>query len=377
MWNMITPLLAILLSGFELVSVNSSEQQANWVSSRSAISADGRYVVFDSIATNLVPRDSNGWSDVFVRDRVSGTTERASLTYLGGQMASGGLNGSEHLGISLNGQAVLFESDSSNLVANDGNGFRDVFVRRRDLATTACVSVTALGAPGNYGGGYSSISDNGRYVAFYSSSTNLTAEASTGIFVRDLEQGTTRFVSSGGPPSMSPGGRYVSFVYFEVGSVADIYRWDGRTGAKALVSEGVGGAAANGDSFDNSVSADGRYVAFSSAATNLVAGDAQDSLWGVYVRDMQAGTTTRADALGAQGGAPKISPDGRYAAWTVPSIAGAEVWVRDLQQGLPAQLATGIPGRFSSDGSVLSFSAEEAMVGSDTNGMRDVFVWLQ
>jgi len=372
-WPLALAFLAQSVS-FERVSIDSSEQQANWISSRSAISSDGRYVVFESIATNLVANDTNNYFDVFVRDRTLGTTERVSLTSSGGEMAGSGVNFSPYLGISANGQSVIFVSPASNLVSGDSNLWDDVFLRRRDTSTTSCVTVTPSGAPGNLGGGYCSISDNGRYVAFYSSSTDLTSEAQAGIFVRDLDLGTTRFVSSGGPPWMSPGGRYVSFVYFEVGAPADIYRWDMRTGNKVLVSIAADGSGSNGDSFDNCISADGRYVAFSSRATNLVAGDAQDTLWSVFVRDLQAGTTVKADAGAAQYGQPRISPSGRYVSW-----GGAGLWVRDLQAGSPVQIADGLlPGTFTADAALLSLmSDDDRLVVGDTNDARDVFVWIK
>ena len=124
-----------------LVSVDSGGAQGNSVSGDPSISTDGRYVAFDSLASNLVLGDTNGLEDVFVRDRLTGTTERVSIS-------TGGTEGngfSAIPSISADGRYVAFESVASNLVPGDTNGTRDVFVRDRQTGTTQRVSIDSSG----------------------------------------------------------------------------------------------------------------------------------------------------------------------------------------------------------------------------------------
>jgi Tol biopolymer transport system component len=143
-----------------------------------SISASGRFVAFESTASNLVPGDGNGTSDVFVRDRKRGKTRRASLSSAG---AEG--NGSSHsASISADGRFVAFYSFASNLVAGDGNGFFDVFVRDRKSGKTRRVSVRSNGAEGNDHSFNPSISADGRFVAFDSGASNLVGGDGNGVF---------------------------------------------------------------------------------------------------------------------------------------------------------------------------------------------------
>ncbi len=264
------------------VSVDSGGTQGNSDSGFfSSVSADGRFVAFYSDASNLAAGDTNGYRDVFVRDCQSGTTERISIDSGGSQ----GNNGSQTSSISADGTFVAFWSLSSNLVAGDTNGYPDVFVRDRQSGTTERVSVDSAGAQGNNGSQYSSISADGRFVAFWSLSSNLVAGDTNGsadIFVRDRQSGTTD-----------------------------------------RVSVDSGGAQGNGScGFALSISADGRFVAFWSYATNLVAGDT-NGYPDVFVHDRQSGTSERVsvDSGGAQGNsssgnnAISISADGRFVAF--------------------------------------------------------------
>ena len=340
------------------VSVGAGGAQGNDESYYPSISADGRYVAFYSHSSNLVPGDTNSHSDVFVHDRQLGTTERVSLSTGGGQ--AGSLN--EHPSISADGRYVAFGSPADNLVPGDTNFWTDVFVRDRQLGTTERVSVDSSGAQCNGSSDYPSISADGRYVVFHSHSTNLVAGDTNGvfdIFVRDRQLGTTERVSvdSGGAqgnsdsdsPSISADGRYIAFHSFASNLVAgdtnareDIFVRDRQAGATERASVGAGGVQGNFASVSPWISADGRYVEFASFATNLVAGDT-NSREDIFLRDRQLGATERVsvDSAGIQGNGHSysggISSDGRIVAFMsestnlVPgdSNARTDVFVRD------------------------------------------------
>ena len=339
------------------VSLGAGGAQGNGDSSEPALSANGRFVAFYSEARNLVPGDTNGQADVFVRDRRTGTTRRVSLGS-GGSQSNGA---SVQPALSADGRFVAFISDATNLVPGDTNGLTDVFVRDRQTGTTRRVSLGAGGAQGNWGSVEPAVSADGRFVAFTSLADNLVPGDTNGItadvFVRDRQTGTTRRVSVGPGgvqsdgnsqfPALSADGRFVAFwsqatnlVPTDTNGTADVFVRDRQTGTTRRVNVGPGGVQANDISFYLALSADGRFVAFSSFATNLVPGDTNGS-YDVFVRDRQKGTTRRVSLGpgGAQGNDssydPAVSADGRFVA-------------------------------FSSDASNL--------VPGDTNGFTDVFV---
>jgi len=218
------------------VSVASDGTQGNDNSWDPSISADGRYVAFFSHASNLVPGDTNGKADVFVHDRVTGQTTRVSV-------ASDGTEGNGYSwfpSISADGRYVAFESIASNLVPGDTNGVSDVFVHDRLTGQTTRVSVASDGTQGHSASDHPSISADGRYVAFESFASNLV-------------------------PGDTNGKR-------------DVFVHDRLTGQTARVSVASDGTQGNGDSIYPSISADGRYVAFVSGASNLVPGDANGNI---------------------------------------------------------------------------------------------------
>jgi Tol biopolymer transport system component len=180
----------------ERVSVSSAGAEGNDVSDLSWISADSRYVSFTSDATNLVAGDTNAVADVFVHDRQTGATERVSVS-------SAGAEGDDSSGaspISADGRFVVFMSDATNLVAGDTNGYMDVFVRDRQAGTTERVSVSSAGAEGNdeVWGAIPYTSADGRFVAFLSKATNMVPDDTNNawdIFVRDRDLSTTERVS--------------------------------------------------------------------------------------------------------------------------------------------------------------------------------------
>jgi Tol biopolymer transport system component len=324
----------------ERVSVDSAGAQGNGVSRFPSISADGRYVAFDSYANNLVPGDTNVANDVFVHDRQSGTTERVSVDSAGAQ---GGPGGSNLPCISADGRYVAFESYANNLVPGDTNLTGDVFVHDRQSGTTERVSVDSAGLQGADLSVEASISGDGRYVEFRSFAANLVPgdfNGSFDAFVRDRQLGTTEraSVDSAGAQgnfgadwsSISADGRYVAFSSFSINFVPgdtnlswDVFVHDRQSSTTERVSVDSTGVQGNSDSGFGpglSISADGRYVAFYSLATNLVANDT-NGFGDVFVRDRQSGTTERVslDSAGAQGNAysysAAISADGRYVAF--------------------------------------------------------------
>jgi hypothetical protein len=178
-----------------LVSVNSAGQQADLGGLDPVLSADGRFVAFFSPATNLGPGDANGFAfDVFVRDRQAGTTERVSVSSAGSQ----GNGPSSRPAISANGRYVTFDSAATDLVAGDINNTNDVFVRDRQKGTTERVSVSSGGVQGNGDSILPALSPDGRFVAFQSTATTLVVgdtNGSSDSFVHDRQKGTTKRVS--------------------------------------------------------------------------------------------------------------------------------------------------------------------------------------
>ena len=280
------------------VSVGPGGAQANIRSFWPAISAHGRYVAFVSYASNLVAGDTNDTTDVFVRDRKRHVTRRVSVGPGGAQ----GNNKSFDPAVTAHGRYVAFSSYASNLVAGDTNDTTDVFVRDRKTHVTRRVSVGASGAQGNSESFDVAVSADGRYVTFSSRASNLVAgdtNDATDVFVRDRKTHLTRRVSVGPggaqannesfPPAISAGGRYVAFISDASNLVAtndrkDVFVRDRKTHLTRRMSVGVRGAQANYQSYYPAISAHGRYVAFVSEASNLVAGDDNDYP-DVFVRD--------------------------------------------------------------------------------------------
>ncbi len=347
MLGFLSVLMVVFMTAFpalafiERVSVSSVGVQADSYSLLPSVSADGRYVAFNSDSTNLVAGDTNGVGDVFVYDRQTDIIERVSVTS-GGAQATGGYSG--NASISSDGRYVAFASDATDLVAGDTNLTGDVFVHDRQLNTTERVSVASGGAEATGGvfvNGYFKISYDGRYIVFQSDFTNLVAGDVNGIsdiFVHDRQLNTTERVSvaSGGAesngsgsawPSISSDGRYVTFasdatdlVAGDVNGVTDIFLHDRQLNTTERVSVGNSGVEAGSSSSYSSVSSDGRYVAFTSIADNLVSGNS-NTIEDIYVRDRQLSATYRvsdysgfSDDFG-DNYVPNISSNGRYVAF--------------------------------------------------------------
>jgi Tol biopolymer transport system component len=207
--------------------------QPNGNSFSPMISTDGRYVAFYSAASNLVNNDTNGVGDVFVYDLQTNERTRVSVRSNGAQANAESFLGS----ISGDGRYIVFGSAASNLVNNDTNGLKDVFVHDRQTGETTRISISTNGTQGNGDSTLARVSTDGRYVAFRSLATNLISGDTNGV--------------------------------------ADIFMHDRQTGETRRISVGSDGLQANGASpapgGGFSISANGKYLAFSSDATNLVA----------------------------------------------------------------------------------------------------------
>jgi Tol biopolymer transport system component len=380
------------------------------------VSSDGRFVAFRSFAGNLVPGDTNATWDIFVRDPLAGATELVSIATGGAQ--SNGVSGLFGISISPDGRYVVFESRATNLVPGDTNGAADLFVRDRLNGTTERVSVATGGTQGNSYSYYPSLSDDGRYVAFASVATNLVpgdTNDAWDVFVHDRQSGVTERVSvaTGGtqgnaasdPPAISQDGRYVAFASLASNLVSgdtngfyDVLVHDRLHGTTERVSVAAGGEQGNGFSAWATLSGDGRFVAFTSLASNLVPGDT-NGLRDTFVRDRLAGTTERvsvatggAQAAGSSAGGPAISQDGRYVAFAngasnlVPGDIGYDdVFVRDRWSGTTERVSTSTGGAqgignsdvpsISGDGRYVVFrSPARNLVPGDSNGRVDVFL---
>lgn len=403
----------------ERVSVDSSGIESDDWSQCPGVSADGRFIVFESIATNLVPDDTNGTFDIFVHDRLTGSTERVSVASDESQSNATSYSSNDHgPDISADGRFVVFYSYASNLVADDTNGVGDIFVRDRQAGTTIRVSVASDGSEGD---GYSyepAISADGNFVVFQSFAGNLVAGDTNSvgdIFVRDLTAETTERVnvatdgSEGDDNSyngrISADGRLVVFsslatnlVTGDTNTYRDVFVRDRQTGMTGRVSVASSGSEANNWSVFPRISANGRYVVFASPASNLVTGDTNGQ-YDIFLHDLDVGTTERV-SLASDGTQTNwfsyradVSADGRLVAFhsAATNLVGddtndlEDIFIRDRDTGVTERASvasddTQSDGRslfpsISSDGRYVSFhSIAGNLVGNDTNAEWDVFV---
>jgi len=416
------------------VSVDTAGGNSDGVSNLPSISSDCRYVAFESNATNLlgVGIDTNGWSDIFVRDRLTATTARVSIHSDG---TTQGDNRSNSPSISSDGRHVAFESWATNLAGIGDGIFPDIFVHNCQTGDTIRVSVEdSAGAEGGGPSFHPSISGDGRYVAFDSDADLVPTDSGDyyDIFVHDRDAdengiydevaplgiSTTRVsVDAGGnesnghsySPAISGDGRYVTFESFATDLVAGgtngnshIFVRDRQTGTTTLVSVHSNGTEGDQDSTLPSISADGRYVAFQSQADNLIDGDTNVfPLSDIFVHDLQTGTTTlvSVDSNGIQGNGdstlPSISADGRYVTFKSQAdnlVVGdtnlsplSDIFVHDLQTGITNLVSVdsnGIQGdgdssapSISSDGKFVAFESDAVLVADDNGLFSDIFVY--
>jgi Tol biopolymer transport system component len=345
----------------ERVSVDSRERQATGAGvdtnfGRPAISADGRYVAFASSATNLVKGDRNQAADIFVRDRAAGTTER--VTVVGRRTEANG--GSSNPSISPDGRFIAYSSGADNLVVGDTNFTSDVFLLDRSTGVLQRVSVSSAGTEGDNASGSPAVSADGRFVAFASDASNLVPgepiDSASDVYLRDVQTGTTEGISTASTgilrhsaaPAITPDGRFVAYHSWDSGLVPgdtndryDVFLLDRMSGVLERVSVNSAGVEGNSDSTSPSISSDGRYVAFTSDADNLVTGDGNFDI-DVFVRDRFLGTTVRAS----------VRTDGTETGFELGSLNAS----------------------VSADGQVIAFESEGALVPSDSGFPVDVFV---
>jgi Tol biopolymer transport system component len=319
-----------------LISVSSSGRPGNDDSRGPVLSADGHYLAFVSDATNLVPQDRNRRDqDVFVRNLRTGRTRLVSRSTSGSQ----GNRVSAAVSLAASGRLVVFGSWATNLVPHDTNGKLDVFARNLRTGTTQRVSVSASGgqADAQSSPGEGAVSADGHRVVFQSSAPLVPGDTNRrrDVFVRNLRTNTTRRVnvSSSGVQanggsftgSISPNGRFVTFtsaasnlVPNDTNSIDDAFVHDLRTGRTRLLTVSSSGAQSNFQSYDVFVANNGTRTAFDSGASNLVPQDINHA-GDVFVHNTRTGRThmiSRSNA-GEQGNGStyitQLTPDGRFA----------------------------------------------------------------
>ena len=382
---------------------------------------DGRFVAFASLASNLVPGDTNGAGDVFVRDRLTGRTERVSVGARGVQ----GDGDSNFLGISTapsisdDGRYVAFKSDATNLVKGDRNGLTDVFVRDRVAGTTEKIS-------GEGGGDNPSISPDGAFVAF--ETFDFDGDFAQDIYLRNRATGAIERISvshdgsevfgTSDDPAVASG-PVVAFA----SSAPNLVPEDGQTNIDVFVRDLSGPtprtervsvssdeqpAGEFNTSQDPAISGDGRFVAFESDAQNFTAVPQTGFFTDIFVRDRQAGTTVLASVNGrgreasGQSEDPEISADGRFVAFAsfasdlIPRTTDPDgelvrdAFVRDLAAGSTEMVSVNAAhedatrdgnhddvgaGPVSADGLVVVMGTQaDNLFAGDTNSTNDVYV---
>ncbi len=397
------------------ISVATGGAQAHGRSLAPVITGDSRFVAFVSDAPDLVPGDTNGCRDVFVHDRWLHTTERVSVSDAGAE----GNGDSDSISLSADGRFVAFRSEASNLVAGDTNGCADIFVRDRLLGLTQRASLSSSGQQGNGACALPSLCADGSRVAFSSAGDNLVSGDTNqrdDVFVRDLVAGTTlrASVSTAGAqgnsgsdePVLSPDGNWVSFdsnastlVPGDTNSCEDVFLHSLVAGTTERVSVSSSGAQANAQTGQSSLSVDGRFVSFFSMADNLVPGDT-NGVGDIFVRDRLIGTTTcvSVSSFGAQADLGSIggwlSADGNsisFLSLATNLAAGdtngvLDVYVRDWRAGTTTERVSvssaGAQADAASTSAMVSLfgrfvvfgSDASTLVAGDTNADSDVFV---
>lgn len=418
--------VASVFADIERVSVSSTGTQADAKSFKSSISSDGRYVVFLSRATNLVEAGGSiGNYDIYVHDRELRTTEQVNIPQsptsdfisvnpnippsinrdgrIVGFYATSRNNGtitqdvfiyhrdrqeleliniapdgtrgtnstsftSQRVSISASGRFVAFGSDADNLVENDTNDTFDVFVRDRSTNITKRVSVSSTGEQANSYSSDTAISEDGRFVTYSSYASNLVDDDRNrgwDVFVHNIQTSVTELVSvsssgvqgfnSSLDSSISADGRFIAFgslasnlVNDDSNRVHDVFVHDRQLKKTDRVSLSSTGVQGNAQSLNSSINANGRFVAFYSFASNLVEGDTAGNqvtpnFFDVFVHDVELKKTVRVN----------ISSTGEQAN-DISSITGNVL---------------------SADGAFVTFdSAARNLVITDTNRETDVFV---
>lgn len=400
-------------------SLSAAGAQGDGDSSQGRISRDGRYSVFCSDSSQLVPGDTNGKSDVFLRDRQTGSIQRMSVSRTGVQ----GNGDSFDCSLSADGRNIAFASVSDNLVPNDANGGADVFVCARTAGDSNYVQLISAGC---YGGdprtanGDSDrpvISADGAWVAFRSAATDLLSDKDKNgqddIFIRNTWNGAMKCVSvstdgarandDSDRPSLSPDGRYVVYesdasnlAGGDTNFSTDVFIRDTVGATTERISVSTLGVEGNDGSYDPAVSRDGRFVTYSTDASNLVSGDV-NGFSDILIRDRVLNTTALVNRVSgglanADSESPAISDDGAFVAFesrasnlvTGDTNSATDVFVARVSDGLTDRVsgtAAGVQGNgasvdpgMSGDGRYVAYSSAAAnLFAGDTNGKSDVF----
>lgn len=397
-----------------LVSKSSAGTKGDAPSGEPSVSGNGRLVAFNSVADNLVPNDTNNVSDCFVRDMQTGTVERVSVSS-GGQQANGKCWGPA---ISAGGRWVAFNSQATNL-AGATNGLTQVYLHDRQTGATTLVSERRAG-DGEGGNGPSNdpgISKDGRYVVYESKASNLIngdTNDRKDIFLFDRVTGETKRVSvrsngqqgNGGSEdaAISADGKFIVFTSYARNLVTgdtnrkrDVFAHKRTTGKTERVSLRAGGRQANGESWNGTISGNGRFVAFESKATNLVSADRSNDRdvfrydrW--KKRISQASRTSAEKQARGQSGDPTISANGRWIAFesNAGNLAKGDTnrrydsFVRDFSKGTTRILSKRSDGKIawgnqddpfiSGDGRFVVFeSTAKKIVPADKDTIEDVY----
>jgi len=396
------------------VSTSTENAQADGDSSWPALSGDGFQMAFASDATTLVTDDTNGATDIFVLDLASGETTRVSL----GPEGVEGDDRSGKPSISADGRFVAFESAAGNLVEDDSNGKQDIFVHDRQTGETTRVSVASDGSEALGSSTWPSISADGNLVAFTSLAPNLVADDSNSlgdVFVHDLSTRETTRVSLGvdglesdgvsEEPWISSDGRSVAFASMATNLVAgdsnedrDAFVHDRMSGRTRRVSVASDGSQGDGPAYQPILSADGGLVVFTSRATTLVADD-ENLESDVFLHDLASGETTRLNVnragneLRDDSDHVAMSANGRFVVFVTgdgnvvadDTNDSADVFLLDRKKELTTRLSVSSDGEqadgnsyataLSADGALVAFESQASnLVPDDDNGVSDIFV---
>ncbi|QOV35342.1 PD40 domain-containing protein [Streptomyces ferrugineus] len=384
----------------ERVTLTAAGDQGDGDSYGPRFSAGGRFAAFTSYATNLVPGDTNGYADVFVRDLRKGTVERVSVASDGTQAD----HPSSAAAISADGRYVLFRSTARNLVPWDppptNDAAEDVYLHDRRTGGTERISVAFDGGSAFAAGAH--MSADARHIVFNAKADRMESGARDlfgAVYAYDRRTGSTERISNGDRPAnpallddISADGRYVAYTQL-VPRSGDGVTWvhDRRTGTEEQVNVKADGTPAQRYAMPVSLSADGRTVAFKYTGDDLVPSDGSD----LYIRDLRANATRRI-APGPDGerllDSPLLSPDGRHLAYEAqPRQADGQygpdnVYLRDLRTGATRLISTSVTGGPVTDEYVTVYevsagagriglgSRSAQLVPDDTNGHHDGFV---
>lgn len=393
------------------VSLDAGGAEANNASQNASFSPDGTTILFESLASNLVPGDSNGQWDIFTRNLGTGVTQRVSTDATGGQI-NGASNDAHFDGT---GTRIVFDSTAADLVAGaNPNGQREIVVKDLGNGAVTLVSASSSGVAGNGASLNAAFSPDGHSVAFESFATNLIGTDSNSardIFVKNLDTGQIVRASvdaAGDEPNgqsadvaWSPDGTKLVFesnasnlIPGDTNAAYDVFVKDLVSGAITRVSTAADGTQANGYSFHAHFTADGHGVIFESLATNLLPGTPA-GVREVYLKNLDTGAVSllSADSSGTAGTNQSYAPTQAGALTAFESNADLsgggtpgrrDVYVRDaygadvrvsLGQGGAVANADVFHPQIAPDGSaVLYQSAANNLITGDANSKTDIFL---